>query len=71
MSRGFAIFCFWLLGFAIGFMGYLIFPNFSGWFQEVFPKFFDQTIIGALIAGIVGSAISTLSIVTWANREAY
>jgi len=34
----------------------------------VLPNFLNQAVIGALIAGVAGSAVSTFSIVTWANK---
>ena len=68
MSRGLAIFSFWLLGFGIGFIGYLLLPGIADWFSIVLPTFVNQAIIGALIAGMVGSAVSTFTVVTWANR---
>lgn len=70
MSRRLAIFAFWLLGFGIGFAGYLSLPNIAQWLALSVPNFMNQAIIGALIAGVVGSAVSTFSIVTWANRSA-
>lgn len=70
MSRGLAIFSFWLLGFGIGFIGYLSLPGIADWFSTVLPQFVNQAIIGAVIAGMVGSAVSTFTIVTWANRTA-
>lgn len=68
MSRGFAVFIFWLIGFGVGFAGYLSLPGIADWFTTSMPKFIDQAIIGALIAGMIGSAVSTFTIVTWANR---
>jgi hypothetical protein len=32
------------------------------------PQFLDASIIGALIAGIIGSVLSTITIISWANR---
>ena len=68
MSRGFAVFIFWLIGFGIGFAGYLSLPGIADWFSNSMPKFIDQAVIGALIAGMIGSAVSTFTVVTWANR---
>jgi uncharacterized membrane protein YeaQ/YmgE (transglycosylase-associated protein family) len=68
LSRRFAVFAFWLLGFVLGFMGYLSLPGIASWFTEFVPNFLNQSVIGALIAGIVGSAVSTFSVITWANR---
>ena len=68
MSRGFAVFVFWLVGFGIGFAGYLSLPGIAEWFTTSMPKFVNQAVIGALIAGMIGSAVSTFSVVAWANR---
>ncbi|HET6716729.1 MAG: hypothetical protein ACM3ZS_01230 [Nitrososphaerota archaeon] len=68
MSRGFAVFIFWLIGFGVGFAGYLSLPGIADWFTTSMPKFIDQAVIGALIAGMIGSAVSTFTVVTWANR---
>jgi hypothetical protein len=68
LSRGFAVFIFWLIGFGVGFAGYLSLPGIADWFTTSMPKFIDQAVIGALIAGMIGSAVSTFTVVTWANR---
>ena len=68
MSRGFLVFIFWLIGFGVGFAGYLSLPGIADWFTTSMPKFIDQAVIGALIAGMIGSAVSTFTVVTWANR---
>jgi hypothetical protein len=70
LSRGLAVFAFWLLGFGIGFIGYLSLPNITEWFALSLPNFLNQAAIGALITGVVGSAISTFAVVTWANKTA-
>lgn len=69
MSRKIAIFAFWLLGFGIGFVGYISLPDIAHWFALNVPNFLNQFVIGALISGIAGSAVSTFSIVFWANRS--
>jgi hypothetical protein len=69
MPRKLAIFIIWLVGFGIGFGAYLLFHNITNWFQTNMPQFLDASIIGALIAGIIGSIISTITIMTWANRN--
>jgi uncharacterized membrane protein YeaQ/YmgE (transglycosylase-associated protein family) len=69
MSRALAIFIFWAIGFTIGSAGYLIVPNAVSWLASVLPEIVvDQVILGSILAGIVGSAISTFTVVTWANR---
>lgn len=69
MQRKLAIFIIWLVGFGIGFGAYLLFPSITNWFQTNMSQFLDASIIGALIAGIIGSIISTITIITWANRN--
>jgi uncharacterized membrane protein required for colicin V production len=68
LSRGFAVFIFWLIGFGVGFAGYLSLPGIADWFTTSMPNIIDQAVIGALIAGMIGSALSTFTVVTWANR---
>lgn len=70
MSRKLAIFLIWILGFGIGFLGYSVLPGLTEWFSHALPNHLSQSMIGALIAGVVGSAISTFTIVCWANRTA-
>jgi hypothetical protein len=69
MSRGLAIFLFWIMGFSIGFAGYLVFPEIAEWLGQAVPVFIDQNTLGALVAGIIVSGISTFTIVRWANRS--
>jgi uncharacterized membrane protein YeaQ/YmgE (transglycosylase-associated protein family) len=69
MSRGLVIFLFWVMGFSIGFAAYLVLPDIAGWFGQAMPEVIDHRTAGALVAGIVGSAISTLTIVRWAGRS--
>ena len=68
MSRGIAVFAFWILGFAIGSIGYLSLPSIAAWFKEFTPSIINQSVIGAMIAGMIGSAVSTFTVITWANR---
>ena len=69
MSRGLAIFIFWALGFSIGSVGYLVVPNVVSWLGSVLPEIVvNQAILGSILSGVVGSAVSTFTVVTWANR---
>jgi hypothetical protein len=68
LSRRLTVFGFWILGFGIGFAAYLLLPNIAQWFAAIMPNFLNQAVIGALIAGIIGSAVSTFTIITWANK---
>jgi uncharacterized protein YacL len=69
MSRGLVILLFWVMGFSIGFAGYLVLPNIVEWLGQAMPGLLDHKTVGALVAGIVGSAISTLTIVRWASKS--
>jgi hypothetical protein len=69
MPRKLAIFIIWLIGFGIGFGAYLMFPGITNWIQTNVSQFLDTSILGALIAGIIGSIISTITIMMWANRN--
>jgi len=71
LSRAIAIFIFWALGFAIGSSGYLMVPNAVSWLGSVLPEIVvNQAVLGSILAGIVGSAVSTFAVVTWANKPA-
>jgi hypothetical protein len=67
LSRRIAIFAFWLLGFGIGFVGYLSLPTIVASLAAFLP-ILNQSVIGALIAGIAGSAVSTFAVISWANK---
>jgi hypothetical protein len=70
MSRGLAIFIFWMLGFTIGSVGYIAVPGVVSWFGDILPEIaINQAVLGAILAGVVGSAVSTFTVVTWANRS--
>jgi uncharacterized membrane protein YeaQ/YmgE (transglycosylase-associated protein family) len=69
LSRAVAIFIFWAVGFTIGSAGYLMVPNAVSWLGSVLPEIVvNQAILGSILAGVVGSAVSTFTVVTWANR---
>jgi uncharacterized membrane protein YeaQ/YmgE (transglycosylase-associated protein family) len=69
LSRALAIFLFWAVGFTIGSAGYLMVPNAVSWLGSVLPEIVvNQAILGSILAGVVGSAVSTFTVVTWANR---
>lgn len=69
MSRALAIFIFWAIGFTIGSVGYLMVPNAVSWLSSILPEIVvNQAVLGSILAGVVGSAVSTFTVVTWANR---
>jgi len=70
MSRGVAIFIFWILGFTIGSVGYMVVPGVASWLGQILPNIMiNQAILGSILAGVVGSAVSTITVVTWASKE--
>ena len=68
MSRRLTIFIFWLIGFGIGFVAYLSLPGIAQWLTGAIPNFMNQAVIGALITGIVGSVVTTFTVIIWANK---
>jgi hypothetical protein len=69
MSRALAIFIFWALGFTVGAVGYLMVPNAVTWLGNILPEIVvNQAVLSAILAGIVGSAVSTFAVITWANK---
>jgi hypothetical protein len=70
MSRAQAIFIFWALGFTVGAAGYLLVPNAVTWLGNILPEIVvNQAVLSAILAGIVGSAVSTFAVITWANKS--
>ncbi len=70
MSRALAIFIFWALGFSIGSAGYIMVPNAVSWLGNILPEIvINQAALGSILAGIVGSAVSTFTVITWANKN--
>ncbi|MGI0049331.1 MAG: hypothetical protein ACREAW_07300 [Nitrososphaera sp.] len=70
MSRGLAIFIFWVLGFTLGSVGYMVVPGVASWLGDLLPNIVvNQAILGSVLAGVVGSAVSTITVVTWASRS--
>jgi uncharacterized membrane protein YeaQ/YmgE (transglycosylase-associated protein family) len=70
MSRGLAIFIFWVLGFTLGSVGYMVVPGVASWLGDLLPNIVvNQAILGSVFAGVVGSAVSTITVVTWASRS--
>jgi hypothetical protein len=70
MSRGLAIFIFWALGFTIGSAGYIMVPNAVSWLGNILPEIVvNQVVLGSVLAGVVGSAVTTFTVITWANKS--
>jgi hypothetical protein len=70
MSRAMAVFIFWALGFTVGTAGYLLVPNAVTWLGNILPEIVvNQAVLSAILAGIVGSAVSTFAVISWANKS--
>ncbi len=70
MSRALAILIFWALGFTIGSAGYVMVPNAVSWLGNILPEIVvNQAVLSSILAGIVGSAVSTFTVITWANKS--
>src|SRR3712207_8229996 len=68
MSRALAILIFWALGFTIGSAGYIMVPNAVSWLGNILPEIVvNQAVLGSILAGVVGSAVTTFTVITWAK----
>jgi hypothetical protein len=66
MGRRTVLLGFSLVGFAIGFFGFLAAPGFADWLATVLPILFSSRyVVGAFLAGIAGSIVSTVSVILW------
>ena len=64
MGRASLVFGFWLIGYALGFFGYLLYPAISAALLALLPSIFiTPEIVGAFLSGIAGSIISTVVVV--------
>jgi hypothetical protein len=69
MNRFLIVFIVWILGFMGGIMAYFILPSMLNFFKSFIPNIFSKFFLEALIAGIIGSGISTIAILFWANKS--
>jgi hypothetical protein len=69
MGRKSVLFGFALLGFTLGFTGYLASPSIGAWLMEILPQIFiSEALAGAFLAGVGGSLITTVSAALWARH---
>ena len=54
-----------LLGFAIGFIIYLISPDIVNFLVQVLPSIFTKEMAGAFISGLAGAIIMVVSVILW------
>jgi hypothetical protein len=69
MNRILLVFIFWLLGFIGGLIAYFILPFISNFIKSFIPNLLTKFFLEALIAGIIGSGISTVAILFWAGKS--
>lgn len=68
MGRKSTIFGIWLAGYALGFVGYIVAPVLGTWLLTILPQIIlIETVLGALISGLVSSVIVTLLVAAWAK----
>ena len=63
-SRGRIIFGFWLVGFALGFVAYLVRVPFIIALEEIFSS---SEIVGAAVSGIAGSIVMLAALYLWSH----
>ena len=69
MNRSLMIIIFWILGFIGGICIYSILPSILNFFNSFIPNLFSKYFLEALIAGIIGSGLSTIAVLYWANKS--
>jgi uncharacterized protein YqhQ len=69
MNKSFMILIFGILGFVGGIFIYSILPSILSFFNSFIPNLFSKYFIEALIAGIIGSGLSTIAVLYWANKS--
>jgi len=60
---------FWILGFVGGILVYSILPLITHFFSTIVPTLFSKYFLEALLAGIIGSGLSTIAVLYWANKS--
>jgi hypothetical protein len=69
MNRLLTILIFWSLGFIGGILGYFTLPFIVNFFKSFVPNILSKFFFEALIAGIIGSGISTVAVLLWASKS--
>ncbi|MFQ5969146.1 MAG: hypothetical protein ACE5J2_01440 [Nitrososphaerales archaeon] len=73
MGRFAALSVFCIIGFAIGFLGYLAYPTVWSWLSNTLPNALPNLVpnpvfIGAIISGVAGAVASTFLVIRWSRR---
>ena len=69
MNRYLIVLIFWVIGFLGGITGYIVLPSIIDFFNALVPNLFSKFLLESLIAGIIGSVISTIAILFWAKKS--
>ena len=69
MNRSVMIISFWIIGFIGGIFIYSILPSILNFFNSFIHNLFSKYFLEALIAGIIGSGLSTIAVLYWANKS--
>lgn len=69
MKRLIIIVLFWTVGFIGGVSSYFLLPYIVNFFNHFIPNLFSKYSMEAIIAGLIGSGISTIAILFWANKS--
>ena len=69
MNRYLIVLIFWILGFLGGITGYIVLPSIIDFFNSLVPNLFSKFLLESMIAGIIGSVISTIAILIWAKKS--
>ena len=71
MGRITTIFTIWIVGFLVGFIGWLVYPQISELLVTFVPmifSIFDTQITNAALVGLTTSIISVIAVLLWANK---
>jgi hypothetical protein len=66
MGRGPIIFGFWLLGYALGFVAYLVRIPFITGLTALFGSA-NANIVGAMVSGLAGSLLMLVFLLVWSH----
>ena len=66
-GRGPIIFGFWLLGYALGFILYLVRVPFMVALSDLFGAGLNSNLVGALVSGLAGSIVMLAALFIWSH----
>jgi hypothetical protein len=69
MNRYLIVLIFWIIGFLGGITGYIVLPSIIDFFNSLVPNLFSKFLLESLIAGIIGSVISTIAMLFWVKKS--